>query len=403
MKSIIIVAHALEIGGAERALLGLLESFDYSQYEVDLFLMRHTGELFNLIPKEVHLLPEIKQYTGLAVPITSILKKGMWKVASRRLYAKIKAKQYIRKHHIQSENTVELDYSHKYSLKVMPMISNKRYNLAISFLTPHYYAIHKVQADKKIAWIHTDYSSMDMDIESEKKMWGAYDNIISISEACTKGFLLKFPEFKEKIIEIENIIAPNFIRKQSNMAEVNDEMASEDGVLKILSIGRFSVPKNFENIPDICRRICQNGIKVKWFIIGFGKEEEHIRQKILEYGMENNVVILGKKSNPYPYIRECDVYIQPSLYEGKCVAVREAQILGKPVIITSYPTASSQLSEGVDGLIVPLDNEQCANALTDILRDNDKLERLRENVRTIDYSNTSEIYKLYSLLTVKKI
>ncbi len=83
--------------------------------------------------------------------------------------------------------------------------------------------------------------------------------------------------------------------------------------------------------------------------------------------MENNVVILGKKSNPYPYIRECDVYIQPSLYEGKCVAVREAQILGKPVIITSYPTASSQLSEGVDGLIVPLDNEQCANALTDIL------------------------------------
>ncbi len=64
---------------------------------------------------------------------------------------------------------------------------------------------------------------MDMDIESEKKMWGAYDNIISISEACTKGFLLKFPEFKEKIIEIENIIAPNFLRKQSNMAEVNDE------------------------------------------------------------------------------------------------------------------------------------------------------------------------------------
>ncbi len=149
MKSIIIVAHALEIGGAERALLGLLESFDYSQYEVDLFLMRHTGELFNLIPKEVHLLPEIKQYTGLAVPITSILKKGMWKVASRRLYAKIKAKQYIRKHHIQSENTVELDYSHKYSLKVMPMISNKRYNLAISFLTPHYYAIQKYKRIKK--------------------------------------------------------------------------------------------------------------------------------------------------------------------------------------------------------------------------------------------------------------
>ena len=149
MKSIIIIAHALEIGGAERALLGLLKSFDYSQYQVDLFLMRHTGEFFDLIPKEVHLLPEIKQYTGLAVPIAYVLKKGMWRVASRRLYAKIKAKQYIKEHHINGENTVDLDYSHKYTLKAMPFISNKKYDLAISFLTPHYYAIHKVHADKE--------------------------------------------------------------------------------------------------------------------------------------------------------------------------------------------------------------------------------------------------------------
>lgn len=397
MKSVIVIAHALEIGGAERALLGLLESFDYAQFEVDLFLMRHTGELFDLIPKEVHLLPEIKQYTGLAVPIGSILKKGMWKVASRRLYAKIKAKQYIKKHHIHGENTVELDYSHKYSLKVMPIISKKKYNMAISFLTPHYYAIHKVHADKRVAWIHTDYSYIDMDIKSEKKMWEAYDNIVSISEACTRGFLSKFPELEQKTTEIENIIAPNFICKQADILCVDDEMNTDNDVLKILSIGRFSIPKNFDNIPDICRRICQNGIKIKWFLIGFGPEEEHIRQKICECGMEENVVILGKKSNPYPYIKACDVYIQPSLYEGKCVAVREAQILGKPVIITRYPTASSQLLDGVDGLIVPLENEKCAEALTNILSDNDKMDMLRENVRSIDYSNTSEIEKIYSL------
>lgn len=228
-------------------------------------------------------------------------------------------------------------------------------------------------------------------------MWEAYDNIVSISEACTRGFLSKFPELEQKIVEIENIIAPNFIRKQADMLYVDDEMATDDGELKILSIGRFSTQKNFDNIPDICRRICQNGIKIKWFLIGFGQEEEHIRQKIYESGMEKNVVILGKKSNPYPYIKACDVYIQPSLYEGKCVAVREAQILGKPVIITRYPTASSQLLDGVDGLIVPLDNEKCAEALTNILSDNDKMDMLRENVRSIDYSNTSEIEKIYSL------
>lgn len=397
MKSVIIVAHALEIGGAERALLGLLKSFDYSRFEIDLFLMRHTGELFALIPKEVHLLPEIKQYTGLAVPMVSILKKGAWRVASSRLYAKIRAKHYIKKYHVHGENTVELDYSHKYSLKAMPMISKKKYNMAISFLTPHYYAAHKVYADKRVAWIHTDYSYVDVDVKSEKKMWEAYDNIVSISEACTKGFLAKFPELEPRIVEIENIIVPDFIRKQANMLCVDDEMIADNGMLKILSIGRFSIQKNFDNIPDICKRICQNGIRIKWFLIGFGQEEEHIRQKIYECGMKKNVVILGKKSNPYPYIKACDVYIQPSRYEGKCVAVREAQILGKPVIITRYPTASSQLLEGVDGFVVPLDNEKCAKVLTNILSDNNKLDKIRENVSSIDYSNAGEIEKLYSL------
>lgn len=398
MKSVIIITHALEIGGAERALLGLLNVFDYSKYRVDLFLMRHTGELINLLPKNVYLLPEIKQYTGLAVPMVSIIRKGMLSVVKGRLNAKIRAKCYKKKHHIQGENDVELDYSHKYTLQAMPQISEKEYDLAISFLTPHYFAVHKVNAKKRIAWIHTDYSYMDVDIASETKMWKEYDHIVSISEACTKGFLSKFPELEKKIIEIENIIAPEFIRKQADMFCVDDEMKADVGEIKILSVGRFSVPKNFDNIPDICRRICEKGILIKWFLIGFGAEEDLIRQKIKDNGMEKHVIILGKKKNPYPYIKACDVYVQPSRYEGKCVAVREAQILGKPVIITDYPTASSQLLNGVDGLVIPLDNEKCSEALSNIFLEYDLLEKLKKNIRTIDYSNAIEIEKLYSLL-----
>lgn len=398
MKSVIILSHALELGGAERALLGLLESFDYSKYNVDLFLMRHTGELFDLLPENVHLLPEIKQYTGLAVSMASILKKGMWKVAGGRLHAKIKSKQFQKQNCIQCENDVELVYSHKYTLRAMPVISEKKYDLAISFLTPHYFAAHKVSAKKRIAWIHTDYSYMDVDIETEKKMWDAYDHIASISDACTKGFLSKFPELEPKIIEIENIIAPGFIRKQAEMFSVSDEICVDDRDTKILSIGRFSVQKNFDNVPEICRRVLEKGLRIKWFLIGYGAEEERIRQKIKECGMEKNVIILGKKSNPYPYIKACDVYIQPSRYEGKCVAVREAQILGKPVVITDYPTASSQLSNGIDGIVVPLDNKKCAEALENILVDIERLELLRKNTETIDYSNAIEIEKVYSIL-----
>ena len=114
--------------------------------------------------------------------------------------------------------------------------------------------------------------------------------------------------------------------------------------------------------------------------------------------MEPYVKILGKKENPYPYIQACDVYVQPSRYEGKCVAVREAQMLGKPVIITNYPTSASQLEDGVDGLIVPLDNEGCAAGIAAALRNPALLARLSETCRKRDYSNAEEVKKIYSIL-----
>lgn len=397
MKSVIIISHALEIGGAERALLGLLESFDYSKYDVSLFLMRHEGDLFSLLPDKVHLLPEIKEYTGLAVPMTSIVKRGLFGVAAGRIIAKIKAKQYVKSHNLKSDNGVELEYSHKYTVKAMPAISDKEYDLAISFLTPHYFAAEKVKAKKKIAWIHTDYSTVDVDVESEEKMWSKYDYIISISDACTKGFLSKFSNLESKILPVENIISPDFIHKQADMEDVSGEMISGKA-LNLLSVGRFSTAKNFDNVPDICRRIVESGINVKWFLIGYGGDEEVIRSKIKETGMDNHVIILGKKSNPYPYIKACDVYIQPSRYEGKCVAVREAQILGKPVIITNYATASSQLKDGFDGVIVPLDNEECAEAIVDLIKTPDKLKSLSENCENTDYSNAQELEKIYMMI-----
>lgn len=396
MKSVIIISHALEIGGAERALLGLLESFDYSKYDVSLFLMRHEGDLFGLIPKKVHLLPEIKEYTGLAVPLASIVKKGLFGVAAGRVIAKIKAKKFVKSHNIKKDNGVGIEYSHKYTVKMMPVISNKEYDLAISFLTPHYFAAENVKAKKKIAWIHTDYSTVDIDVKSEEKMWSKYDHIVSISDDCTKGFLSKFPSLESKILPVENIISPDFIHKQAEMEDVSDEMNGD--AVKLLSVGRFSTAKNFDNVPDICRRIIDKGINVKWFLVGYGGDEELIRNKIKEAGMEEHVIILGKKSNPYPYIKNCDVYVQPSRYEGKCVAVREAQILGKPVIITDYATANSQLKNGFDGVIVPLDNERCAEAISELLKDTKKLNLLSENCAMTDYSNTEELEKIYTII-----
>ena len=160
--------------------------------------------------------------------------------------------------------------------------------------------------------------------------------------------------------------------------------------------------KNFDNVPDICSKILNAGIKIKWYLIGYGPDEELIRNRIKELQMEDYVCILGKKENPYPYIKCCDIYIQPSRYEGKCVSVIEAQMLHKPVIITDYATAGSQLEDGVDGVVVPMNNTDCARKIVAVLRDKELQRQLVENTKKRDYANIEEVNKIYRLLEIRE-
>ena len=397
MKKIFIASHCMELGGAERSLLGILNSIDYKNYEVDLLLYRHTGELLRYIPKEVNLLPEDKQMSMLAIPFVNVLKKGQLSMAWGRYRGKKKAIRYNQENANGKESMVMIDYSHKYTVPHVKKRINKKYDLAISFLTPHYYVIDKINAKVKLAWIHTDYSNYLLDVKSELEIWGKYDYIASISSKCTEGFLKVFPQLKDKIVEISNVNAEQFIRQQANEDDAENMKVQSDEVC-ICSIGRFAHAKNFDHIPVISKIMKQRNIKFKWFIIGYGCEENLIREKIKEHQMEDTVIILGKKINPYPYIKKCDIYIQPSRYEGKAVTVLEAQILGKPVVITAFPSSDSQLENGIDGVIVPMDDEGCANGIMQVIKDQQLRNKLIENCRKRDYSSSNEVEKIYRLM-----
>lgn len=169
--------------------------------------------------------------------------------------------------------------------------------------------------------------------------------------------------------------------------------------MNILSIGRFSHAKNYDNVPDICRRVLSEGITdIRWFLIGYGSDEQLIREKIAEAGMEDNVIILGKRTNPYPYIKACDIYVQPSRYEGKSITVREAQILCKPVAITDYLTAHSQVQDGIDGVIVPMDNKGCAKGIAEFILNKDLQNQIVDYLKCHDYACCDQIQKLYDLI-----
>lgn len=398
MKKILIVATDMEIGGAERALLGLLNTIDTNNYKVDLFLLRHEGPFMNLIPKGINLLPEMNYYSDLGIPLINVLKKRHFKMFCQRLLGKYKAKRFIRKNGINSPNSVEIHYSYKYTLDSLPMINEREYDLALSFTIPYYILDKRVISKNKAVWIHTDYTKLDGDRVEELKVWDAYPNIISISEDVRNTFITVYPSLANKIITIENIINEKSILDQANMFDGSKEIVPMKNGYNILSIGRFTDAKNFDNIPEICSQIIERGINVKWYIIGYGKDEGLIRKKINDFSMQNHVIILGKKDNPYPYINCCDIYIQPSRYEGKAVSVREAQILCKPVIITDFPTSSSQLEDKFDGMIVPMENDKCSEAIVKILENISILEELKENCKHTNYSNEEEITKIYNLL-----
>ena len=395
-KRIFIAIHYLEIGGVEISLIGLLNAIDYSRYKVDLFVYSHQGELMKLIPKEVNLLPEIPKYAQIEQPMTSVLKRGYVDVVLARLWAKIRFAAYVRRVKPKDGSAV-FQYVANVVTPCLPSLHHLGvYDLAISFLTPHNIVLQKVQARKKIAWIHTDYSRIDVNAALELPVWNGYDYIASISPDVSRTFLSVFPSLQGKLVEIANILSPTFVRSRAE-AKVDLSVFGDEAV-KLLSIGRFSYPKNFDNVPDILRRIRKQGIDARWYLIGYGGEEPLIRQRIWEAGMENYVVIIGKRANPYPYIQACDLYIQPSRYEGNSVTVREAQMLCKPVVVTDYPTAASQIQNGKDGVIVPLENAACAEGIVRVIQDAELQSRLIQFLNAHDYGNEGEVEKIYKLI-----
>lgn len=398
---IFINMHYMDLGGAERALLGLLNALDTSRVDVDLFLNQHTGDFMPLIPENINLLPERRGYNAIERPMKQILREGQFGVFYGRLKARFQHRRY---HDALSASKQAMDSSvFQYVADAvdpfLPSLNDlDEYDMAIGFMQPHNIVLNKVRAKKKIAWIHTDYATIHINVEKELPIWSGYDHIVSISPDCTRSFLKTFPSLEPKIIEIENILSADFIRQQAGLIDVNKEMPPTG--LRLLSIGRYCHQKNFDNIPHMMKSLVESGqTELRWYIIGFGSDESLIQEKIVEAGMQEHVILLGKKENPYPYIKACDIYVQPSRYEGKSVTVREAQVLCKPVIITKYATACSQIQDGIDGVIVPMGNEDCARGISSVIN-NKKLQHLiTDYLSTHDYGNESEVEKIYSLLS----
>ncbi|GIM28740.1 glycosyl transferase [Clostridium polyendosporum] len=391
-KNILFVMNDLNCGGSQKALISMLETINYSLYDVDLFLLDHKGIFMSKIPKEVNLLPEPENYKYFNMPIKKALielvKDRNLKLAFFRILAGYIFK--TEKNITRSEQRVW-----KY-LRLGLKNIEKKYDVAIGFQekNPIYFTVDKVNAEEKIGWIHTDYSKIGIDIKIEKPYFKKLDFIITVSNELLGILKNMFPSESHKFNMIHNIVSPKIINKM--LLEQID--LKNNNNISIISMGRLVEAKGFEIAVEACNILIRKGYSLKWYVVGEGGLRGNLEKMIREKNLQDSFILLGLKENPYPYIRQADIYVQTSIFEGKSIALDEAKILCKPIVTTNFTSAKNQIDHNINGFITQINPISVAEAIEKLINDKELSNKFIDNLEKSYLGTENEINKLYQLI-----
>lgn len=391
-KKLLFVMNNMNCGGAEQALLSLLKTMDYSRYDVDLYLFKHEGMFLSRLPDEVQLLPEPSGYSyfdmSVKQAVLSCMRGGMPRLAIARLKA-----GYLFRAEKNAARREQRMWKHL--SQALPEL-NKEYDAAIGYLekSPAYYVIEKVRARTKIGFIHNDYNKLGMDARMDIPYFKQLDLIVTVSEQCVRILQDNFPQFTDKIKLMHNIISPKAIIDLS----LAEQPPKKEG-LTIVSVGRLNPQKGFEIAVEACARLVEDGYPIRWYIIGEGMERGRLEQLIAAKGLEQAVILTGAMENPYPYMKHCDIYVQTSLFEGRCLTVTEAKILHKPIVSTNFTVIYDQLTHEENGLIVGMNGAEVYEGIKRLLDDPALCRHLIDRLQRETLGTEEEIKKLYQWIS----
>lgn len=390
-KDILFILNNLHCGGAEKALISLLQTIDYAHYTVDLLLFKQEGLFLNQIPKEVNLLPEPKNYRyfdmSIKTAIIDNLKKGNFKVIYHRILAGFLFKS--EKNKALAEQKL-WNYLGK-TLSPLP----KKYDAAIGYLekTPNYFCIDKVNAKTKIGFIHNDYEMLKMDASLDYNYMKKFDKVFTVSETCKTILIKNFPEFSAKFDVMYNIVSGKTIE---SLANEGIQLANPHKT--IVTVGRLNKQKGYELAIEACSLLKKQGVSLKWYVLGEGEERETLEKLIHDFDVEDSFILKGIIENPYPYVKTADIYVQTSRFEGKSIAIDEAKILNKPIVVTAFDTVYDQITHLHNGFIVPLNPIDIANGIKNVLEDHDLRNSLVVNLQNEKKGNEEEINKILAII-----
>lgn len=390
-KQILFVIPSMRSGGAEKSLLTLLTLFDYEKYDVDLLSFRHDGLFFEKLPPQVNILSgneDYEMFDGDALAaLKYFIKKGkLFSAIDRWKYSKLSS---LADEHLREEKQWD------FLKKQLPKIT-KKYDCAIGYLegNANRFVAESINANKKLCYIHNDIEKLGFDKEIYKKTFAKIDIIVTVSQECKNSLCKYFPEQNEKLKIIENITCRKILVEQSGDEAVYQKEADET---VICTVGRFSEQKNIPLAVRACAELTRRGKKLKWYHIGVGELKSDVEKVIAECGAGERFILLGERANPYPYIAQSDIYVQPSLFEGKSIAIDEAKCLLRPIVVTDFSTVHDQIEDGVDGLICEMNEGDMADKIEMLIENLSERERLIKNLEAEKLGNEDEIFKLYRL------
>lgn len=377
MKKIAFFVQWMLCGGVENALITLTEELVDRGNMVTIYLIKKKGDFLEKVSPKVDL---------LEIPMDSRLREsipvGGTKVSVRNKLSKreyFRAIDFLIRHKIGKTEFAELNIN----LNKVPQL-NEQYDIAVNFHmhSPFlvWYLAERVQAEKKYTWIHNDFKTTKYNISKLKSELDKNNAFFGVSKEIVEEFNQCIPEYKSKTYVAHNLIPYNKILKMSEEYYPEEFLNIEKNRIKILTVGRLEEQKGYDFAIDIAEKLKRNSISYKWFVIGEGSLRKSLVKEIKKRNLEDYIILLGRKINPYPYFKYCDLYIQTSKHEGWGITLTEAKLFCKPIVTTRFAGAEEQIEDGVNGEISDINIEKLYSKVEDIILNKDKRMKYSKNL-----------------------
>lgn len=400
MKKILLINNTMGRAGAEMALLQLMrELIKEGKYDISLFTIIPQGELFDNVPEEVHILNKKVSNTSVLsnsgrmsiamLAIKSLFKKGNGLSAIVDIIKNAKQQK-------KTKGTIQFD---KLLWRVLangaPKI-DEEFDLAVAYIegASTYYLADHVKAKKKASFVHIDYKEAGYTPLMDKNCYDCVDKIFVVSNEVGRKFTEVYPKYTDKVNLFHNMLDANRIRTMAQEQGFEDDF---DGI-RLVTVGRLHYQKGYDIAIEACSRIRKDGYPIRWYIIGDGIERANLEKQIKQTGVENDFILMGVKTNPYPFIKQADLYIHATRFEGKSIAIEEAQILEKTIVASNCTGNTEQIVDGVDGVLLELNVENLVSAIERVIDDKELQEKLSSALSSKDWDNREHLLKLLNMM-----